>query len=606
MKARVLAAAFLGAAATFLAHGAGAAPPAVRVAVYPRLAEPISPLYTVRVRAAGKLWTPVDVYQASVDLADPAVSAFALLSVGGPVQVQVSLRSGRMHDAAVEPASAGIEPTLGNGGATATFELPGPSNVSFEADGDRRHNLQLFASPLDPGRPRAAKGRHVVVLAAGVHDLPGDHVLRIPSDTTVYLAPGALVRGSLTVVRGAHDVVVRGDGVIDPSAYFDSSGPSAGVVVDHATRVGIRDVTILRGQNGGVTIAGSSDVTVSDVKELNADRYSDGVDIGSSTGVLIEGCFLRTSDDAIALWATNPFISTGSTRDVTVRDSVLWPDVAHGILVGPYGRPDGSDAIENLAVEDVDVLEQDVPQSRLYQGAIGLEAGDSLTERHLVFGDVRIARVSRGEALDVHVYRNPNENKTAGRAVDDVLFRNVTVPGGSVSSIGGYGAGQGVTDVLFEALRRDGAVAGSAAAGGVEIEPFATGVVFAPGPPVATWRNGHAGIGYRGRWARTGSLRRATARGATLTVRFTGTEAILRGPTAADGGRASVAVDGVARGSLDAYASHPAPNAVLFDTGALEPGTHTVTVRVQGASSPLSAGTGVALASVQVVGGAAR
>src|SRR6185312_15390082 len=146
--------------------------------------------------------------------------------VGGPVQVQVALRGGdRMHSAAVEPASAGIAPTIGADGSTATFSLPGPRNVSFEVDGDRRENLQLFANPVDPGPPAAAKGRHTIVFKAGVHDLPGDHTLQIGSNTTVYLAPGALVRGSLTVTPRAHDVVVRGDGVIDPSRYFDSSGP---------------------------------------------------------------------------------------------------------------------------------------------------------------------------------------------------------------------------------------------------------------------------------------------------------------------------------------------------------------------------------------------
>jgi hypothetical protein len=599
---KLAAATFLAAAAVLFVHGAAGAPPSTRIVVYPLLDEPVSSLYTVRVRPAGGKWMPVDVYQAAVDEADPAVSAVALVSVGGPVQVQVALRSGRMHSTAVEPASAGIAATIGAGGSTATFSLPGPRNISFEVDGDRRQNLQLFANRVDPGPPAATKGRHVIVFKAGAHDLPGDHILRVPSDTTVYLAPGALVRGSLTVVPGSHDVVVRGDGVIDPSRYFDSSGPVAGVFVDHASRVGVRDVTILRGQNGGVTIAGSSDVTLDDVKEINADRYSDGVDIGSSTGILIEGCFLRTSDDSIALWASNPFVSTGGTRDVTVRDSVLWPDVAHGILVGPYGQPDGSDAIQDLTVEDVDVLEQDVSQS-LYQGAIGLEAGDSLTERHLIFGDVRIARVSEGEALDVHVYRNPNENKTAGRAIDDVLFRDLTVPPGAVSSIGGYGAAQGVTDVLFESLRRDGTVVASASAGGVEIQPFASGVAFEPRPATATWGAGHAGLRYVGHWTRPGTARRATARGAALTVRFTGTEAIVHGPTASDGGLATVTVDGVQRGRIDAYASSTAGNAVLFDTGDLAPGAHTLTVRLQGARDALSSGTALAVSGVQIVGG---
>jgi len=103
---RLVAATFLVAAAALLARGAAGAPSPSRVVVYPRIDEPVSTLYTVRVRSAGGKWMPVDVYQAAVDWADPAVSAVALLSVGGPVQVQVALRGGRMHTATVEPSSS--------------------------------------------------------------------------------------------------------------------------------------------------------------------------------------------------------------------------------------------------------------------------------------------------------------------------------------------------------------------------------------------------------------------------------------------------------------------------------------------------------------------
>jgi hypothetical protein len=67
-----------------------------------------------------------------------------------------------------------------------------------------------------------------------------------------------------------------------------------------------------------------------------------------------------------------------------------------------------------------------------------------------------------------------------------------------------------------------------------------------------------------------------------------------------------VTVDGVSRGRLDASASHPAGGVELFDTGALAPGAHTLVARLQGAGDALSSGTAVALASVQVVGGASR
>ena len=52
--------------------------------------------------------------------------------------------------------------------------------------------------------------------------------------------------------------------------------------------------------------------------------------MNSSSNILVDGAFLRTSDDSIAVYATTPWIGHGSTRGVTVRNTTLWADVAHG------------------------------------------------------------------------------------------------------------------------------------------------------------------------------------------------------------------------------------------------------------------------------------
>jgi hypothetical protein len=448
-----------------------------------------------------------------------------------------------------------------------------------------------------------------VRFAPGVHELPGDHVLRVASGTTVVVAGGAVLHGRI-VVHGAHDVVIEGSGIVDPSPYFDPDGPSAGITVESSSHVGIRNVTIFRGQNGGLTLVDASDVVADDLKEVNADRYSDGIDVIASRDVLLDHLFLRTSDDGVALWATSPWVGSGSTSDVTVRDSTLWPDVAHGLLVGPFGKPTGSESITGVTLDDVDVLEQDV-DNPLYQGALAVNAADHLTISDVRLQDVRIAPVAEGQALNLRVFTNPDYKTAPGDAVRDVLVRDVSVASGddAPSILSGLGPSQTVSGVLFENLRRGGAVATSPAAAHLDVGPYAKDVSVVARRPYATWDDGHGGLRYQGAWQRVrsrtavgGAVRQAARSGAALTVAFRGRQARVVGPTGPAGGRVEVTVDGRAARTVDTYSRATSARRILFDTGDLAAGRHTLRLRVAGRHDALSRGSAVAVDALQVVG----
>lgn len=574
--------------------------------LYPRIsAETTSSEFTVQVSAGTGGWQPIDTYAVAVDLDDPSEASLAEFSMPNTsVQVKVTSLTGPIHSAVVEPASLKLNPSIGADGTTATFVLTRPTNLSFEVNGDRLQNLQLFANPIETQTPKRGSP-HLIYFGAGAHLLPGNHVLSIPSDTTVYLAPGALVQGSLKV-EGANDVVVRGDGIIQPYPYFTSDGDSAGVVVDRSSHVGIEDVTILRGQNGAVTLANSHDIAVSHVKEVTADRYSDGMDVSATSNVVVDHCFFRTSDDSIAVWATSPYDTKGGSSNLTVRDSVLWPDVAHGVLIGPFGQPGGTDVIKGVNFDNVDILNQNVDNPD-YQGAIALDAGDSLTEEGIQFQNVRIAAVTLGQAVNIRVFLNPDYNTAPGTAIRDVLFRDVTVAAGNEgpSQIAGYSDSQTVSNVVFENFRSGGSVANG---NGFAVGAYTSAVVFEPGQSLDVWNDDVSALRYSTGWSRAveagayrSAVHRSTRAGATLTFRFSGREARLRGPLSPNGGLVDVYVDGVYARTIDTYSATGSERRVLFDSGVLAPGVHTVKVRLDGSHDALSGGTGVAIDSVEVV-----
>lgn len=557
--------------------------------------------FSVRARVPGGVWRDIGVYATAIDLHAPSTAAMALLQASGPVEISVTALTEPMRTVRVRPGGAGIRPVVSADQRTATFTMRGPGNLSVEPNDDTHGNLQLFVNPIQADAPTRS-GPGVIYYGPGIHDIPGDHVVKVPSDTTVEIAAGAVVHGAFTVGR-ARNVIVGGSGVIDPSPYFNPEGDTAGVFVNGSSNVGVRDITILRGQNGGVTLTDARDVVVENVKEINADRYSDGIDIMSSHNVLVEGCFLRTSDDSIAIWATSPWIGAGSTSDVTVRNTVLWPDLAHGVLIGPFGKASRDESISGIDFQNVDVLEQNESNPQ-YAGALALNAGDNLALRDIRFDDVRIDHIPNGHAFDVRVFTNPDYRTAPGRSIRNVLFRNVTVPAepGGPSVVSGYSADRTVDGVVFENVRREGGPAWtSAVKSDVDVGPFAENVVFQPRRAFAALSDRDPTLRYTGRWTRGRGLRVAHTAGAAVAVRFTGRGARFVGTTGPSNGKFAVYLDGRRVRTIDTYSGHGAADQLIYDTGTISAGTHTLRLRVTGTRNILSHGSAVGVSGVDVI-----
>jgi hypothetical protein len=579
-----------------------------RVVAYPAPAnQPLSDAYSAAVRPVEGDWQSLDVYRVTVDKDTYSTAAMVVFDTSGPVEIAVARTAGTIRSARVRPLSYGITPTIGADGKSATFTLPRPLNVSFEVNGDILRNVHVFANPIESDIPRP--GPRVIVFGPGIQTIPGDHVLRIRSNTTVYVAGGAVVQGSLEIAN-ARNVVVRGRGIIDPSRFFPPKSRST-LLVSRSSDVGIRDVTLLRAQDGGITVANSARVAIAGVREITTDPSSDGIFVTASSDVLIDGVFLRTSDDSIAVYATTPWYGQGRTRNVTVRNSSLWADIAHPFLTGTHGNPAGRDVIEHVELQNVDILEHDEYRGGgLYQGALAVNAGDRVTVRDVRFDDIRIEDFSRGQVVNLKVFRNPTFNKQPGTGIDRILFRDVSYEGkgDEPSRIKGYGRSRRVTNVTFENMTRNGATVLDAAAGNIVVGPYAENVVFRRQPPTRTVGDAAGAIRYSGRWARradaashAGDVRTPLRSGSRMTYEFTGRQARVYGLTGPEAGKVDVFVDGLYAATVDAYSSVPRQQQIWFDTGVLRAGAHELEVRYRGAKNILAMGAAIGFDKLEIV-----
>jgi Glycosyl hydrolases family 28 len=596
------------AAAFILTTIAGPAVDAGRVVTYPAPAgQPLNKSFSVRVRPAGGEWQPLDVYRVTVDKDTYSTAAMVAFDTDGPVEVEVAKASGSMRSVRVRPLSYGIPANVAPGAKTATFTLPRPLDVSFEVDGDTLRNLHVFASPIESDVPSA--GPRVMFFGPGLHPIPDDHVLDVPSNTTVYIAGGAVLQGSLDITN-ARNVVVRGRGIIDPSRFFPPKSRST-IRVRRSTDVGIRDITLLRAQDGGITLFRCSRAVVSGVREITTDPSSDGIFVTASRDVLVDDVFLRTSDDSIAVYATTPGYGKGSTRNITVRNSALWPDVAHAFLTGTHGDPAGDDVVQHLELQNIDVLEHDEFRGgNLYQGALAVNAGDRVTVRDVRFDDIRIEDFARGQVVNLKVFRNHAYNQRPGKLIDRVLFRNVvyTGTGDRPSQIKGYDRLRRVTNVTFEGFVRNGKTVLDAASGNVDIGHNTTRIVFRRQPPTRTVGDTAGAVRYAGRWLRrgeatshAGGVRVPVAAGSRMTYGFVGRQARVYGLTGPAAGKVDVYVDGAYAATVDTYSALPRARQIWFDTGVLTGGAHTLELRYLRAKNILATGAAIGFDMLEIV-----
>lgn len=397
--------------------------------------------FTVRVRAPNGEWHDVATYLVKVDAVtgtthSPQDTSVAYFDFAGAVEVSVVNNRGDIQSARIRPLSFHVTPTVK--GNAITFGLTQPRNLSVEVNGDIFHNLQLFANPIEAVRPDP-KDPNVIYFGAGLHVLDRN-TLRVPSGRTVYLAGGAVVRGRILCDR-VENVRIVGRGMVE-------QGPrGGGVRIANSQNVEVSGIFTPQCFTGG-----SQHVTITNVKCMSFVGNGDGMNVISSSDVLIDGVFNRNSDDCITVYGTRLGFTGGASR-ITVQNSTLWADVAHPILVGTHGNTPHPETLEDLRFLNLDILDHKEPQLD-YQGCMALNAGDSNLIRNVRFEDIRVEDFRQGQLVNVRVFFNRKYCTSPGRGVEDVLFKNITYTGSHAehSVIAGYDDARMVKNVVFENL----------------------------------------------------------------------------------------------------------------------------------------------------------
>ncbi|MDW4908835.1 glycosyl hydrolase family 28 protein [Streptomyces sp. ADMS] len=417
---------------------------------------PTNASFSVKARTPGGEWQPVPIYRARAKQIDANTgsgpvfnSSVATFDFNGTVEVAVTSSKGTVGTARIRPLSYGTPFTVD--GATVSFTLTEPRNLSIEIDGEIFNNLQLHANPVerhvpDPDDP------DVIYFGPGLHNTT-DNVVKVPSGKTVYLAGGAVLTSRVEFVN-VENARLRGRGVL----YNSPSG----VLLQYSRNIEIDGIMVLNPSSGyACTVGQSKQVTVRDFHSYSHGQWGDGIDVFCSEDVLIDNVWMRNSDDCIAIYA-HRWDYYGDCRNITVRNSTLWADVAHPINVGTHGNTDKPETIENLVFSNIDILDHREPQTD-YQGCIALNPGDSNLLRNVRAQDIRVEDFRWGQLINMRVMYNKSYNTSVGRGIDGVYIKNLTYNGthANPSVMVGYDADHAIRNVTFQNLVINGRFIGN-------------------------------------------------------------------------------------------------------------------------------------------------
>ena len=132
--------------------------------------------YTVRVRVPGGEWKDLFEYNVSVDMDKVQSASMVQFDMGSPVEVMVKKNNGLIQDVNIRPLAKGIRHTVNRNAIL--FTLEEPQYLSVEFNGDRLHNLHLFANPLET-ETYTESNDTVMYCGAGIHrplDLPNTQI----------------------------------------------------------------------------------------------------------------------------------------------------------------------------------------------------------------------------------------------------------------------------------------------------------------------------------------------------------------------------------------------------------------------------------------------
>ncbi|KAJ4294222.1 hypothetical protein N0V90_007912 [Kalmusia sp. IMI 367209] len=439
----------------------------------------VSKIFNIQVRVldtrSDSAWSPVTAYTTSVASVNTARNEFdtypiaiASLSMAPKIrkEIKVHYNHGSVHAATIRPVALGINTLIEDN--TILFTLDQRVDVMLEINNDKWQAVHLLTTEINTKEP-TADTEGLWYFGPGVNNGSAyskvhDGVLTVPSDTTIYLARDAFLTAQVHFANSSN-ASIRGPGFIYREPYFAAGGAKprelagGAILIERSSCILVENVTSLRSFGFSLPICEGHNIHINNYRSFSSCGNGDGIDLFCCSDVLIEHCFLRNSDDTIAIYG-HRWDYYGDTKNVRVRNCTLLPDIAHPIQIGTHGNPQKPETFSNIHISGIDILDHHENQL-WYQGCIAINAADENLIQDILIEDVRVEKITKGQLFNIRVMKNAMWTTAPGRAIKNlklrnIVFDNTSSPTVNPSLIMGFDESRKVEDVTFENLRIGG------------------------------------------------------------------------------------------------------------------------------------------------------
>ncbi len=340
------------------------------------------------------------------------------------------------------------------------FSLPGPDHIYIEIND--LPPLCLFANPIEDIVPDQ-NDENVRYFGPGVHN-PG--MMTLEDNEIIYIAGGAIVYGGIRA-NGSSDIKVLGRGILDGGFEHKRM-----VVLEDAKNIEFNGILIRNGVSWTNTVINCENVKYTGIKVISFGPGGDGINPLGSQNMEISDCFLRCTDDCIAIKSPD---SSHVVKNIRVfNNTMIGYAFSDGITIGfetngPF-------------VEDVKVYNCDVLQARGGSRVDGHSAFSIICDgpamiRNITFEDIRV---------DEDVYKLFELNITDGTKyginppghIRDIHLKNIKWNSVQPIILKGFDETHRVQNVTFEKCTLKGEVIEEARTDLFEINEFVDDVQF--------------------------------------------------------------------------------------------------------------------------------
>lgn len=321
------------------------------------------------------------------------------------------------------------------------IEKYGEANVTVVEKGV--HNLDYFNM--------VGKENQVIYLKEGAY-VTANHHYDITSleDEQKYVEDGASTDNAIGLTRypfvnfyNCKNITLTGRGVIDMTRL--DRRERRGVVFTDCEDVSISDIKIINAPEWSLINYCCRNVNIENVDILGYRGNCDAFAICNSENVLVDNCFARTADDEFEVKALGGKMGT---KNVTFQNCVAWGGYAR--CFGVTGEVCKS--ISDVTFRDCAVIYRDGiwDNDRIGSLVVVAEQCEGSIDG-ITFENIEIFR-DEGRAILVKVYDEEKENFK----IENVQFRNISYTSYMPSKIDGNGSGTNTVNVDLENVTANG------------------------------------------------------------------------------------------------------------------------------------------------------